>query len=493
MMGFGLLAALLAVSANLSETPRARFGIMSDVHLDGGFFDKSEHGPSSEVFRGALKIMDARQVDGVVIAGDLTRIGQIAELKEVASIWNEVFPKNRRSDGETVEPLFIYGDHEVETFDSPGQGYEKMFKANGMYDVLKPGDIAVNDRAKQWQAAFGEPFAPIRRRTVKGYDFVLAHFQTRDEPGMRPGDPTWVPGLEEFFATNSFDTVKPFFYVQHKLPKGTVGGPTQTGRDSGRTTALLSNYPNAVGFCGHKHRAATEELSLWQGAFTQILVPAVRGLLTDSGRENSRCSCEPTIADPPQQMERLAANGSQALVMSVYDDRLVFERIDLLHGGEAMSEPWVVKWPIDGSSSYARRCELAGVPEFASDAKVTARCIRGKVRGGKDDVDQIEVRFPVAALTATTPRAYDYEVTAVLTKGSVRRIVSQKRVYSPRLFQGERFDVGEVVCVFGRSEISDNHDSIVFEVRPANAWGKVGKAIGSEPGKFYARGPQYSY
>lgn len=82
-----------------------------------------------------------------------------------------------------------------------------------------------------------------------------------------------MPGLEEFFAANSFDRVKPFFYVQHKIPRGTVGGRFQSGQDSGRTTTILSRYPNVVGFNGHKHRTATEELSLWQGAFTQIQAP----------------------------------------------------------------------------------------------------------------------------------------------------------------------------------------------------------------------------
>jgi len=103
------------------------------------------------------------------------------------------------------------------------------------------------------------------------------------------------------------------------------------------------------------------------------------------------------------------------------------------------------------------------------------------------------VVFPAAPLCADGTRANDYEVSLVLHHSEVERVLLQKRVYSPNGILGERFDGGEVVCVFGRSEISDNHDSIVFEVRPANSWGKTGQAIRSDPGHFYARGPQYLY
>lgn len=470
---------------------RARFGLIADVHLDLGYLPPYRcTGRSERVFRTALEYLKSRGVDGVVLAGDMTRIGQIAELKRVKEIWDEVFPGGRRPDGEAVTPLFIFGDHEVETFDSPGGGYEKWFAELGIFEKMRSGDIAVNDRAKVWREVFGEEFAPIRRVNVKGYDFVLAHFVTQDVDGARPGEPTWIPGLEEFFATNRFDGVRPFFYVQHKLPRGTVGGPNVTGQDIGRTTALLSRYPNAVGFCGHKHRSATEELSLWQGAFTQALVPAVSGLLTAPGRENSRSSCEAPVSVPPQQMMPLegGADGSQALVMTVCDDRLVFERVDVLHDGEPVAAPWIVPWPNDGGAAFEKRGERAPVPRFALDARVTAAIRRGRDRAGSE-CDQVEVRFP----QTRRPRAYDYEVTAVLTKGDTRRIVRQKRVYSPACHLSEARDTNDVVCVFGKGDLCDNHDSIVFEVRPANAWGRQGEAIATEPASYYRRPAKYPY
>lgn len=475
--------------------PRARFGVIADIHIDLGFLPPYvRDGRSEHNFKLVLEYMNSRGVDGVVLCGDMTKIGQISELKRVAEIWQEVFPGNIGRDGQHVEPLFVFGDHEIETFDSPGHGYEKWFEDLGITDKLKPGDIVLNGRDKVWKDVFGEEFAPIRRRTVRGYDFVLAHIVTTDEQGMRPGEPLHIPGLEEFFEANTFDSKKPFFYIQHKLPKGTVGAPMQSGQDSGRTTAILSKYPNAVGFCGHKHRSATEELSLWQGAFTQIEVPGVFGLLTEPGRENGHCSCEPRVADPPQQMPAIETcnDCAQALVMSIYDDKLVFEKIDAFHNGEAVAAPWIIKWPNNGSAAFAERGKYAAVPEFPNGSKVIAKAIRGKNRNG-DECDQVEVRFPAARSTDTTPRAYDYEVTAILTKGISRRIVSQKRVYSPKCYLPERYDANEVICVFGKADLSDNHDSIEFEVRPANAWGMAGAAIRSEPGQFYRTGPLYPY
>ena len=311
---------------------------------------------------------------------------------------------------------------------------------------------------------------------------------------MRYADPLHIPGLEEFFATNKFDSARPFFYVQHKIPKGTVGGPTQTGQDSGRTSALLARHPNAISFNGHKHRTATEELSLWQGAFTAVQSPALYTLLTAAGRENGRCSCDATETDPPFQMERIDTipDGSHMLVMTIWSDRIVFDRLDVVHDGEPVAAPWAVKWPNDGSASFESRGKDAPVPQFAKGAAVRAQKIRGRNRLG-EECDQIEVAFPPARSTATTPRAYDYEVQAVLRKALVTRIVGTKRVYSPKCYLPEKYDTAEVRCLFARFEIPNDHDSVTFVVRPMNAWGRAGAPIESAPATYDKAKVQYPY
>jgi len=488
------LAACAVFGVARAEEPQARFGILADVHIDRTRFHEAGGGRSVRVFRQALACLDARRVDGVAIAGDLTQDGAIDELRRLAAVWREVFPDDTRSDGGHVARLFALGDHDVE------KPYLYLkYRPEKLEDPREIADMTTNhiayvDRAKVWRDVFGEDFAPIVRKRVKGFDFVLAHLVNRDEDGLRYADPLHIPGLEEFFATNTFDRTKPFFFVQHKIPRGTVGGRHQSGQDAGRTTAILSQYPNAVGFNGHKHRTATEELSLWQGAFTQVQVPALATLLTAAGRENGRCSCEAPCATPPQQMAQIdtRTDGSHALVLSVYADRLVIERLDVVHGGEPVAPPWIVPWPNDGSASYAARGRTAGVPRFAPGAKVSVARRRGKDRAGTA-TDQVVVSFPPANPTAATPRAYDYEVTAVLSKGVVSRIVAQKRVYSPKCYWPAKYDMNDVTCVFGRAEIPDNHESVTFEVRPANAWGVAGDAIASEPDTYWAKGALYPF
>jgi len=481
---------LLSAPASNSSPCRIRIGIVSDVHIDERGFGEPGGGHSVCVFRQTLRCLDERAVDGVVVCGDLTQEGRIAELKCFSQVWEEVFPGGRRSDGEPVERLFVLGDHDVEKPFWLLKYRPDLLKDRATIADLRANHIAYVDRAKVWKDVFHEDFSPIVRKTVKGYDFVLAHLVNKDEDGMRYADPLHIPGLEEFFATNSFGRTKPFLYVQHKIPKGTVGGPFQTGQDSGRTSAVLARYPNVVGFCGHKHRTATEELSLWQGSFTQIQVPALATLLTAAGHENSRCSCEAPCSTPPQQMEQLETrcDGSQMLIASVYADCVEIERLDVMHGGEAVAKPWIVALPSDGSASFENRGKAASVPRFVAGAAVKVFRRQGKDRAGKT-VDQVVVSFP----PAYAPRAYDYEVSAVLSKGTVSRIVCQKRVYSPKCYWPERYDTNDVVCVFARSEISDNHESVRFVVRPMNAWGVAGEGIESAPGEYWSKGALYPF
>ena len=75
----------------------------------------------------------------------------------------------------------------------------------------------------------------------------------------------------------------------------------------------------------------------------------------------------------------------------------------------------------------------------------------------------------------------------MLRKALVTRIVATKRVYSPKCYWPEQYDTGDVTCLFGRFEIPNDHDSVTFEVRPLNAWGKPGEPIMTESVAFLAR------
>ena len=98
-------------SDRVGDNPLMRLGMISDVHLA-----TRETGKGLQnwlCYEPALRYFDERRADGVVVAGDLADFGTGAALRRVAAIWDKVFPKNRRSDGKPIMPLFIYGDHDM--------------------------------------------------------------------------------------------------------------------------------------------------------------------------------------------------------------------------------------------------------------------------------------------------------------------------------------------------------------------------------------------
>lgn len=463
------------------EGVRLRFGVLADTHL------MADDEVRDDLVRRAFRYMDERKADGVVICGDLTQNGSIDELRHLGALWDEVFPRSRRSDGGTIEKLFAYGDHDVESFTSGSPGLHRGLNRDPKAErAMRRRDIALNDRARQWKEAFHEDFAPVMRKTVKGYDFVLAHLYNDSEiEGLRYAEPLYIPGLEEFFETNRFDRTRPLFYVQHKLLKGTIGGPNMPGQDAGRTSAILRDFPNAVAFSGHKHRSARDERMLWQGAFTAVEVPGTTCVQTEAGYENGWSSADRSTSVPPRQMPHIDAYGdcAQGLFATVYDDRIVLERREFLHGGE-VAEPWVVSLPNRGEAAYERRAQAdRPLPRFAPSASVSVRERDGKDRDGKA-TRQIVVTCPTAPSDGPVPRAYAYEFQSVVTKCFVTRKALAKRVFSPKGYLAEAFDDGPVECVFALAEIPSDHDEVVFEVRPVDAFGRLGEPIVSKPRSF---------
>ena len=163
VLGTGSLFASLALG---SEAPdlgprRLRLGVISDLHIAGGFkaFSHESLAKNLEMPRTALKWLDAQGVDAVVIPGDIADLARIEELQGFADVWNEVFPNGKGADGRPVEKLFIYGNHE---------SYPQEAEKRGSKAIWTEG------RDKVWERVFGEPFADLRVKTVKGYDFLLA-------------------------------------------------------------------------------------------------------------------------------------------------------------------------------------------------------------------------------------------------------------------------------------------------------------------------------
>ena len=84
---------------------RLRLGVLSDIHI----YDEK----NVPVFERALTFFRDRKADGVIIAGDMADRGLVDQLELVAKAWFKVFPENRRPDGQPIEKLFVYGNHDV--------------------------------------------------------------------------------------------------------------------------------------------------------------------------------------------------------------------------------------------------------------------------------------------------------------------------------------------------------------------------------------------
>lgn len=377
MLGSGSLCASLALGAGPSSPGprRLRLGVISDIHIMGGFnaFSAETVRRNCEMPRAALKWFDAQGVDAVVVPGDIADLARIEELQAFADTWKEVFPDGKGSDGRPVEHVMIYGNHE---------SYPQEAEKRGSKAIWTEG------RDKVWEKVFGEPFADLRVKTVKGYDFLLASWAWNvAKTNIGGGYPRFHELVRQCAKSG-----KPFFVVQHCHPKGTCHGQLAWGHDEGVTGRALAACPQAVVFSGHSHYALADEKTVWQGAFTSIGA----GSLKYSGEpveDYPPFGCENTVAlssydipyaegvramiDAEKIMPRMRrgphdlGDGNQGLLVDVYDNQLVIRRhefrwnLDL--GGD-----WVVPLPARAGGPFDPKVREKTQPrcEFAAGAKI---------------------------------------------------------------------------------------------------------------------------
>ncbi len=455
---------------------RLRLGVLSDIHIT----DRRQQ----PYFEKALRQLDAWKADAVLACGDLADYGLKQQLALLAETWFKVFPGGKGSDGRKVENLMHYGDHDMSV------AYIDRDEAKALVpdDALRHAStIFGGDRKAIWEECFKEPWEQIAIKRVKGFPFVLYHF-SRGTPDNRYGQN--VPGLKEALERLEFDPSKPLFFSQHRVPKNTAGGPYLYGQDDGDTTRLFAKYPNLVAFCGHAHLTASDEQSIWQGAFTCIQVPSLRYCTTLGGRENSYCITDRPPIPPFQMLPQHRASGHthQGLMCTVGTKAMAVRRWDF-EEGKALGPDWIIPFssfamkPEERPFSAANRAAALRPVEFAPGAKVKVEFTKGTDRGGNRR-NFFTVSFPPA--TDGLRRANDYEVAAELKKGDVERCIMAKRVFSPRYMYGVASDTAPVVCNFAAEEVPPGW-LVRFAVRPVTAFGAKGGAIAT-PWEFRAWG-----
>ena len=460
-----------AAMGGAASPVRLRVGILSDIHIvdtDG----TRENCVAIDMFEKALRHFRERQVDAVLIAGDMADGGLSNELLAVGDAWRRVFPDGKRPDGAKVEKIFVAGNHDFEGWRYASA--RKKLKSEAETHARAIG--WKENRFKFWKEAFDEEYAPMYIKDVKGYKFVGVHFNEFSKKGA----------VAAFLEAHRAELAgaKPFFYTQHYHPRATCSAPWVWGQDSGESTAALKAFPNAVAFTGHSHTPLTDDRTLWRGEFTSIGTGSLKYLIPFGGRENSRIFGAKDIGT--QQMPHLSCNdGHHGQVMTVYDDRIVLERRDFENDLPAGPD-WVVPLPAS-AETFSARADKVAAPEFARGAAVKIARIKGENRA-KKKTEQIAVTFPNVTGLDGGARAFDFEVVVEAIDVDRTQTWMTKRVYSPHYYWTPEKDDATVTCLFAVTELPQPNGRLEtargrkfrFAVSPANCYGKQGTAIRSK-------------
>ncbi len=445
------------------EKPNVSFGVISDIHITTP--------ESTAVFRRALEYFRDRKVDAVIVSGDLSDWGLRSGLKYVADAWYSVFPNDRAPDGRKVEKLFCTGNHDYDgywygdmTLDMHVQGYseEECLVKLGM--------------KKCWEEAFHEPFEQIRRRTVKGYDFISSEWK-EGKDGFKEA--------EAWFAANgkTLDPKKPFFVFTHYPFRDTTSSSDRGNAYSGD---VFKKYPNAVTFSGHCHWTLNDERSIWQGEYTAIAVPSMSYTTIPGGYENGYDKRNgKSKLSMPIIPAREFLKEAQGYVVSVFNDRMEIERRDFTEGVEA-APAWIVTPPAGAESRYAHANsrKRAPVPQFPAGALVRTYTSNFETRNYSWTIKMM-LDFPSAC--APGGRVFDYEVRAEMEDGTVAVV---KRFLAPAFYRLERDEPKSQRFAIDAMELPE-HGKYRLCVYPRNCFGDSGKPIESailesKPGKAKA-------
>ena len=431
-------------TSDLFGSPDLRFGVVSDIHVTTP--------KSTKLFEKSLRYFRRRGVDAVMVPGDLTDWGLRSGFAAVRATWDRVFA------GTDVVPLFCTGNHDYD-----GWAYGDMtmeMHANGYAEddaVTKNGGME-----KCWKKAFGEEFAPIRCRTVKGYDFVCGEWHGYEE-------------LSGWMAANGgrFKGEKPFFYFQHPPIKGTTSDSSGWA-DNGKAKPALDAFPNCIAFTGHAHRPFLDERSIWQGEFTAVATPSLSYACWPGGCENGEGARNGTSAKAmPMVPARRDLRGGQGYVVNVWADKVVIERWDL-EEEESDAPAWVVPLPACRAAKpygNALRERTEPVPQFPEGAALDLETRNTENRMGKWTI-VMNCEFP-SAVVPDGSRVFDYEIRAVPKDGSEPLV---KRFISPAYAKLAKYEPARQRFWFDVAELPQDREYVI-EVRARNCFGKSGAPL----------------
>lgn len=210
-----------------------RFGVISDTHVTG-------RESIAELAR-AFAFLRDRDIDAVIHCGDLTDFGYVEQLEAFAAAWRREMPPDM--------PLI------------PVLGNRDLSDTRRMSDAVRERDrdrLILSDRHGHFRRIFGVDLEDgIRVSWVRDVPVIAADWNSKST-------------LEAFMMRHPElrDPEKPFVYVQHPHPGGTLGDVTASGDDP--VTCWLNMFPRAVAVSGHSHIAFDEPSTFCCREFTAI-------------------------------------------------------------------------------------------------------------------------------------------------------------------------------------------------------------------------------
>ena len=464
-----------------AREPKVAFGVLSDVHIAARpYMDRFvkdiaayKRFNDTAYLEKAFAFFRDRGADGVAIAGDLADWGLVGQLQQIAEAWARVFPGGKGKDGRPVERLFALGNHD---FDGWRYAYAK--EARGDLPLPKE-EIFASNPAGNWARVFGgEKYEPIWLKFVKGYSFVGAHWA--GSKGIHAIGPFLAARAEVLKGE------RPFFYFQHAQPKNTCLGGWIWGHDDGCSTKALSAFPNAVAFSGHSHKPLTNELNVWQGAFTSIGTASLFSLGHPVGRENG------TMADlnARQVMGNDAGRKKNQPVaihgqfVRVYEDFIEIERVEFVTG-KPLGPNLVIPLPATKEKPFlfATQAMKATVPApFPEGAEVAVAREEKPLRGTTVPVPVVAATFPQTRFATGASRTADYEIAVEATEVDVTEIVFTRYLAAPSdLFPISTAAKRKKLTFRLAASLLPKGVSLRFIVRGRETFGKLTAPIYSAP------------
>ena len=438
------LAGLVGCRSFISRlgTPRLSFGVVSDPHVTIP--------ESCALLEKSFRYFKSRGADAVVVPGDLTDWGLKSGLEYFKATWDRVFA------GTEVAPLFCTGNHDFEGWKYGDMAME--MHANGYSEDEALTKLGL---AAEWERVFGEKYEPVRVRTVKGFDFISAEWNSFGK------FPEWMSANGERFKGG-----RPFFYFQHPPARGTTSD-SGGWDDKGAARSALKDFPNAIAFTGHSHRPFCDERSIWQGEFTSIATPSLSYASFPPGHENGGGKRDGmSVQAMPVIPDRRDLRGGQGFYVSVYDDSIVVERIDIEEDCVEGAPAWMI--PLSCSEkpyAFAPRAEASVAPEFLSGAKLRIDTRNTENRSGKWVV-VMNCVFP-SAVPPAGERVFDYEIRVVPKDGSKPM---SKKFLSPAYSRMAKYEPKIQRFWFDVAELPQDVDYVV-EVRAYNCFGKASRPL----------------